>query len=187
MALLDRVRARVETDLDDSELQNLIDEADAAITAQYGPAASPLNPVTITVDGRRRYLDVSRPIDTTQAVVIVETRRWYDGAYGFGGTDITTLAVDDYLISNGGRTVERVTTGVNPWWRWGTTVQITYTPVDDTPQRQEVLIKLVQLAVTFDGTSMTRVGDVTESKPGYLSQRDELLYSLSPRKGLLFR
>lgn len=165
----------------------MIDEANGEIVARWGPHANPISPITVTVDGRRRYLDLPRPIDTTQTVTIIETRRWYDGWYGFGGADAVTLAVSDYIVSNGGRTLERLNSGTNPWWRWGTTVQITYVPVADGNQRQEVIIKLVQLAVAFDGNSSTRVGDVTESKFSYQAQRDKLLNSLKPRKGLLFR
>jgi hypothetical protein len=66
-------------------------------------------------------------------------------------------------------------------------VQITYTPVSDGNQRQEAIIKLVQLAVQYDGTSNLRIGDYSQANLSYQAERDRILQGLAARKGFLLR
>lgn len=190
MALLDRCRERIETDLSDAELLRIIDEANSEIILRFGPHADPSRPINITVRGQARYLDLARPIDITQTVLVVEAAQWWETEYEwwtFGGEDSVTLGSTDYRVLNGGRTLERLASGANPRVWWGRTVLITYTPVTDGNQRQEAIIKLVQLAVQFDGTSNLRVGDYSQANLSYQGQRDQILQGLAPRKGFLLR
>ncbi len=177
MALLDRVRDRIETDLDDGEVQLLIDEANQDIISRFGPHANPAAPITVTVDAsRRRSIDIIRPIDTAHPVVISETR------YG----DTAELVDADYRVLNGGRTLQRVMEGLSSY-AWGETVDVTYTPVADGNQRQEVIIGLVQLAVERLGVKSRKAGDLTTEFVDYSAEREKLLKSLAPRRGLFCR
>lgn len=177
MALIDRVKERIESDLTDPELQLLIDEANAAVIAQHGPHADPLAPITVIRDGHRRTLDFVRPIDDGETVTITETV----------GTDDTTLAADDWRLRNRGRTLERLDTGTNARFEWGRVVSVTYTPVNDGNERQEAIIKLVQLAVEFEGVESRRIGDHQQSHADYVAERERILGELSQRRGLLVR
>lgn len=187
MALIDRVQARIETDLTADELQRLVDEALAAIEERWGPVSDPAAPLIVTLEGSRHKLDIVRPIDAAQAIAVVE---FVGTAYG---ETQTTLAASDYRVTNGGRTLERLHTGTNPRSRWGHRVNVTYVPVNDGNQRQEVVVKLVQLAVEYEGVASRRVGDTQTSHTAgaqaggliYTQERERLIASLSPRKGLL--
>jgi hypothetical protein len=190
MALLDRCRERVETDLSDAELQRLIDDANSEIILRFGPHADAARPISITIRGQARYLDLARPLDTLQVVAIIESTQWWESDWEwwtFGGEDSVTLGPTDYRVLNAGRTLERLASGVHPRVGWGRTVQITYTPVSDGNQRQEAIIKLVQLAVQYDGTSNLKVGDYSQANLSYQGERDRILQGLAARKGFLLR
>jgi hypothetical protein len=186
MALLDRVKERVEQDLSDGELEALIGEAQAAIEARYGlPAGAP---ITVTLEGHRKRLDLARPAEQAEAIAVTE--------YLSDNTP-TVLASNDFRVWNGGRTLQRLRTGTHPRFRWPSRVDVEYVPVDDTAQRDEVTIKLVQLAVEYEGVAERTVGDVRTvhhrstagagTATGYTEERDRLLASLEPRPGIFLR
>jgi hypothetical protein len=179
MALLDRVKERIETDLSDAELQRLIDEANEEIIARYGPHADSTAPITVSVRGGGRVIDLIRPIDTDEDIVVTE----YSTAGFIVGESGTLLGADDYRVRNGGRTLDRLSGGYST--RWGGTVEITYTPVNDGNQRQEVTIKLVALAIEYGPYEKRTVGDVSTDHVDYAKEREKLIGSLNPRKGLL--
>lgn len=180
MALIDRVKERVETDLTDAELASIIAEAQAEIRQRWGPDADSASPITVTTPGGDHALNLYRPLDAEEAIVVAETV-----SGGVSGETTTTLAADDYRVWYGGRALERLAGGTNSRSRWGDRVAVTYTPVDDTPQREEVVIKLVQLAVEYEGLDRRSVGDTTADHLDYPAEREKLIASLSPRKGLL--
>jgi hypothetical protein len=202
------IRDRVETDASDATIQALIDEAAGEIISRYGPYRNVAEPITVDVAGRRRRLDVWRPIDTGQTVSIVE--HWvaddqdvfsasdYEGWLPDTGETTTGLDSTDFRIWNGGRTVERLYTGTHPMVYWGSRVEITYVPVDDTKQRDEVVRKLAIIGLAYQGLISQQVGDVQfmfglRSASGggspliYVDERERLLSSLQPRKGLMLR
>lgn len=201
MALLDRVKERVESDLSDTELGNLITEAQRAISERFGPDRNTSSPITVTLDGGTRTLDLARPLDTAQTVVVTE----YLGSVPDSTLDdwagavleetATVLQATDYRVRNGGRTLERIFTGPNSRARWGTRVDVTYVPVDDQAKRDEVVIKLVALAVEYEGVVERRAGDTStvHALHGggggtiYQDERDQLLATLAPRSGLFLR
>jgi hypothetical protein len=192
------IRGRFETDLADTALQSLIDEATSEITNRFGPYRDESNPITVTLHGRRRRrIDLLRPLDETQADSIIITE--YHHPWGWGETDLT-LAADDYRVWWHGRTLQRLWTGTNPRRHWGERVDVTYVPVDDTLQRDEVAVKLVILGLNYQGVIDLKVGDVQTTygqrsagqNPGqsplfYNVERDNLLKTLQPRRGLLLR
>jgi hypothetical protein len=187
MTLLDRVKERVSTDLTDPELQRIIDAANQEIIDRYGPHPDSTQPITVTQRGLVRMLDVTRPIDTGQTIVITE----FVGS-GWTVEESTVMASNDYRVWYRGRTLERLATGTTPRVRWGHRVVLTYTPQNDGDQRQEVIIQLTSLAISQRGGGAgsirsLQVGDVkTEwADSAYQKQREALLSSLAPRKGLL--
>lgn len=183
MAILDRVKERVETDLSDPELQSIIDEANQDIINKLGPHADPAHPITERLEGRKKTVVVSRQIDKSYPIAITE----YVSEWGWGET-VYTLNALDYRIWPDGYVVERLVTGPNAWSYWTHHVEITYTPVNDGDQREEVIIKMAILAIGYDGSfpglRSLGIGDVHMSQADYSSERDKLIYSLAPRGSL---
>src|SRR3546814_19595823 len=92
---------------------------------------------------------------------------------------MTELTADDYRILHGGRTLERLVGGTNGATRWAPLVEVTYTPVSAAAKREEVVIKMVALDLTYRGLAKQEsVGDY--SRPGsvpsaaYTPARDPL-------------
>ena len=183
MAILDRVKLRIETDLTDAELQAMIDEVQSVIDEKYGVVGA----ITVFLDGDRnlegdrRFLNLIRPRDSAQAIVITEIDV---------GNDETILAADDFRILHGGRTLERLNDGMNGRDFWERLVKIAYTPVSDVKQRDEVIVKLVHLDITYRGLNkQVKAGDFQSGGgvtfDAFMKERDVLIDSLSPNRGVL--
>jgi hypothetical protein len=174
MALIspDELREHVNTPLGDPALQRIIQANDDDIIERYGP----LGAVTISLlGGGGRFLRLPRP--ASAFTTVVELR---------GFTPIT-LATNDYFIHTGGRYVERLENGTNPWDAWGDRITLTYTPIDDSDRRKLVLIQLCELDIAFTpGISEQDIGDYRERQAqtnmgkDYQSQREDILASLAP-------
>jgi hypothetical protein len=178
--VLERVQRRVETDLPSEELQDMVDEALVAIEDRYGPPADSTRPITVTLlGGGRRILDLSRPVDTAWPVIVQERYQW---DWWFAGETVTNLASTEYRILNGGRTIERLGSGLNGGRVWGREVAITYVPVNDADARQEVAIKLVIASIQYQALNSESVGDSNQSYVSYSQERESLLGSLAQRK-----
>lgn len=178
MAILDQVRARVETDLLDPDLVALITDAQNEIRSRFGPDRSE-DPLVVTVDGGEILVDLQRPLDEAEDFAVVE----YVGSAFSGGTT-TTLDPSDFRVLHRGRILQRLGTGPNSRTYWGDRVTITYQPVDDQAQRDEVVIKLVKLALEYEGLATLRAGDVSAQPLDYRRERERLLSTLAPRPGL---
>lgn len=166
MALLDRLKERAETDLSDTELGAILAAIEAEVLSRFGAAGE----ITIITGGGGVTLDLARPIDETEDLTVTERT-------SAGGTE---LASTDYLVKNGGRTLERVGT------LWSSVVELTYTPIDDAPQREDATIRLALLEIEYEAVSGRSVGDVSSTDLDYHRERERLLTALSPRKGLYF-
>lgn len=178
MTLVDRLRARFETDLLDDELQAVLDSERAAIVARYGPDAES-GPMTLDFNTGGSVLLFHRPADETEAVAIEE----------FGQATSTTLADDDWRIEVGGRLLRRLSTGTNPRWQWGPLTRVTYTPVSDTAERDEITLKLAILTLTWQGLVKSEtVGDAITSgavtPDAWQRERELLLRSLGAYAGV---
>lgn len=181
--IIDRVKKRYETDLDDDEIQLVIDEANQSVIDKFGPHANPLKPITERFRGYSKTIVLSRQIDVNEFVLITE-RNTYEG----WGDEIVILDATDYRINPDLYTIERLITGLNARSRWGSDIDVTYTPVNDGNAREEVIIKLTILSLRYEGgfagLGSKRVGDVSLSEADYRSQREALLNSLMPHGGL---
>lgn len=182
MALLDRVKERIETDLSDSELQAMIDEVTAEIERRHGATGE----ITVQRGGGMHTIMFNRPIDTGEAVAVVEIESPAHGA----AASRTTLAADDFRLLHGGRTLERLVDGTNGRLLWAPLVEVTYTPVSSALQRDEIVIKIVQLDITYRGLDkQVSAGDLSlggsVTSDAYSRERDALLAQLAPRGGMM--
>lgn len=159
----------VEADLGNDALQRIIDDADAEIVKRFG--AHTAN-VIDTRPGGGRLIFLDRPV--TAVVSIVE----YDGM-PFDETE-ETLVADDYRLWYGGRAIERLASGTNPRTSWGDRVVITVTPEAETARRTRVEIDLCKLAIQYDATKATSIGDHSQTNPDYDVERERILDALSP-------
>ena len=182
MSLLYRLKGRVETDLLDLELEAMIDAEVAEIVARFGAIAS----TVFNEIGARQYLTMHNPINEALSVAVVEIDPRQTGA----AANRTTLAADDYRILDGGRTLERLIDGTNGRREWAPEVELTYTPKSNQTERDEAVIRLVQLAITYRGLDKQEaVGDHSRGGPvtadAYPREREALLNSLAPRGRLV--
>lgn len=182
MAVLDRLKLRVETDLTDAELQLMIDAEVAEIIARFGAIAE----ITKLENGQRHFITLHRRIDEAETIAIVEISPGNTSATA----NRTTLSSDDYRITNGGRTIERLIDGTNGRQLWSDLVEFTYTPVSDQNRRDEAVVKLVTLSITYQGLDkqesvgdFSRGGSVTAD--AYTKEREALLNTLAPRGRLV--
>lgn len=178
MAILDRVKQRIETDIADAELQLMIDEANQTIVSRFGPHANPANPIVELLEGWRKQIVLSRAADMISEVREITTE------YGWGET-VYILTITDYRMRPGGYVLDRLSSGTVPRSEWASQVQVTYIPAnDDGDQREEVIIKLVILTVQYEPLSSKTIGDVQNSNLDYSAEREKILSALQSRPGL---
>ncbi len=147
----------------------MIDEITAEIVARFGAIGS----IIVYLDGDRKYLSLTRPYGSS--ITIVEIL----------GTDETALSADDFRILDGGRTLERLSDGTNGRLLWEKLVKVTYTPLSDDERREEVVIQVVQLGVEFRGLKAEKSGDYSVTFADYKAERNVLIGSLTPRRGVV--
>lgn len=186
MALLDRVKIRTGSDLDDSELQAMIDGIVADMDARFGPAgAATVELGDLTDPGSRglRTLRLARPVDVGAAVTIVEVD---PGNSGDAGNEII-LASGDYAVLHGGRTLQRLTGGPNGRAYWAPLVRVTYTPIGEQNARDEAIIKLIQLDLSYRGSLKSeRAGDYQFTLSGDpVADREAIFTALASRRGMV--
>ncbi|KKK89653.1 hypothetical protein LCGC14_2730920, partial [marine sediment metagenome] len=67
---------------------------------------------------------------------------------------------------------------------WAPLVELTYTPVSDASQRDEVAIQVAQLEIQARGLDSERAGDWQAAYPDLAQKRETLIAGLAPRRGL---
>jgi hypothetical protein len=177
MALLDRVKERIETDLSDTELQSMIDEVTAEIERRFGAAAA----ITVHRGGGTATIRLVRKLDTAEAVAVVEIEPANTG----DAANRTALSADDYRVLHGGLTLERLIDGTNGRIFWAPLVEVTYTPVARAMQRDEIVIEVVQLQVQDRGLTSERAGDWSATSRDTQAARERLIASLAPGGGMV--
>lgn len=162
---VDEFREHVETSLGDAAVQRLLDGAEALIVARAGAAGA----ATELVDGRGRFVTISRPASAVTSVV---------ERYG-ADDDPVTLAADDYILYPGGTVFERITGGTNSSSNFRGRVFVTYTPASDDDLRAIVQLGLVKLDIAYDpALKRTVIGAWTEeynTERSLEDQREDLL------------
>ena len=160
-----RVRRHVTTTLSDTSLEQLINDANNAVVSHCGPHHID-GLIEETVRGDASKVFPSRAIQTVESVTEVVR-----GLH-------TALSDDDYAVWHGGRMLERMADGAHPRARWGDQVLLTYTPVDDDPQRRMAIIRLVQLGIQYEGIRSETVGPYSSQYLDYTRERDAILKQL---------
>lgn len=178
MALVDRVKARVATDIGDTELQSMIDAAMALLVERHGPASGA---ITVNKRGGQAVLMMARPIDTGETVTITEHDPRETGA----AEDGTVLAASDYRIIHNGRAIERLTGGTNFRIEWGPLVTITYTVKDRTSAYEEAVIGLVAIGLRERGVTSEKAGDWSASYGDAEEEREKIIARLGQRNGMV--
>ncbi len=122
--------------LSDSDLQAVIDREEAELVRRFGAHAGPL---AETVRGGGCSLYLARAIDSVTSIT--------EALYLGDPAPQTVSATDYYVWGSEGRIARLAGAGVI---RWGPVATVTYTPVDQTDLRKQVLIELVRLATAQD-------------------------------------
>lgn len=186
MVLLDRVKLRVGSDLPDSELQAMIDGIIGDMESRFGPGGNITVEVGDPVDPSSRMmrtLRLVRPLDIGQPVTIVES----DPAdSGLPDNDVT-LATGDYAVLHGGRTLQRLTGGPNGRSYWAPMVRVTYAPIGEQAARDEAVIKVMQLDLSYRGALKSeRAGDYQFTLSGDpVADREAIFNALAQRRGMV--
>ena len=161
------LRENMETNLSDSALKRLIDDADAEVVRRCGPHYQD-GPVDEVLSGGGVRLFPNRAVE--EMISVTETA-W---------DTVSVLSSDDYRLWHGGRMLERLSSGAHPRPYWGERVLLRYTPVDTDPQRRMAIIRLVQLGLQYSGLQSETVGPYRTQSLDYAQERDAILRQLCP-------
>lgn len=168
MALLTvvQVRQNVESGLHDDALQRVMDAAEQDIDQKFGALATQVD----DMPGGLKSFWTTRPIGTITSVI--ET---------IGTTD-TTLDTNDYIKRHTTQ-LDRLNTGTNARFLWGSRVKVTYVPVSDESRRIDVYLRLIKLDLEYSGLDSSKDGDFSSKTLNYSSERERILSALE-RKGM---
>lgn len=185
MAFIDRIKERTGTDVSDTELTAMINGIVAELDARFGPVGPIVVHLGDFTDPNSRMLmthRVHRAIDAAQPVTITEI--WPANQRG---ANETVLTADDYRLLAGGRTIQRLTSGPNGSPYWAPMVQVEYTPIGEEAARDEAIIKLVQLDLSYRGALKSeRAGDYQFTLSGDVTaDREAIMASLQNRRGMV--
>lgn len=144
-----QIRELVETDLIDSALQRIVNDAHEMILEYHGPHTGDVTERFLPGSGDT-FIFTKRRI--TSVTSIKET---YTGNLG---ETVNTLAASDYALESG-RQIRRKIGGTYPRSFWAPMVTVTYSPADELVRRQRVLVDLVRLGVRYEAAQMTQTGD----------------------------
>lgn len=155
------VRRKVQTDLDDTDLLDIITDEENEVIRRCGAHGDGVTAVTEVYDGRERVnLFLRRPAVSVSSVTTA--------AKG-GGTASAVSATSYQVWDNEGR-IEHL------GGSWGSgIVTVTYVPVDDQARRRQVIVELVRLAVEQTAMKSESVGgEYSYQAPDWEQQRARL-------------
>ena len=169
-----------ETDLSNTVLQVMLDDAEAEIIKRFGahgessstitedfyPDEPIYQPLSDWKSDRHHLIYPSRPVSAVTSI----TEREDDVE--------TTLASNDYRLIHGGRGIERLTNGTNARNWWAPEVRIVYQAVSQLATRKRVQADLVKLAIQYKGLISEDAGDYSSSMDVYQTERNRILASL---------
>lgn len=155
------LRARVETDLEDTTLQRILDGAVESIDRVAGKEAE----ATENHQARNASeLSVVRPCATVTS--ITERRRVSSAP--------VVLAADDYLQVGEYRFI-RLGTGTNPASIWGDLVELVYVPDTDPETRDRAALDVAQIDIEFRAYDREKSGDWEGEQKDWKARRREVL------------
>lgn len=159
------LRSKVETALDDTDLQAIIDDEEAEVNRRFGQPGDGSTAVSETLAGGGGELFLSRPFVSISSV---------SERLSLSSSDVM-LTASDYLTWPEQGRITRMTTGRT----WGARVVVTYIPVDERPRRRQVLTELVRL--TLQQTAMKSesvAGEYSYTAPDWDAARQALYQRL---------
>jgi len=167
---LGQVRQHVETDLNDTALQMLIDAAESDIIDACGELNSEIEEFHDETLATLLFLK-RKAVSVTSVIEQVKSGNDYEA---------TTLLANDYALRHNNCMIERLADGDNPRGTWGDIVTITYEPEDERTRRKAAVIKLVKLETEYSHASSVRTGDHSETAKDYTSERAKIINALKP-------
>src|SRR3990167_8626469 len=162
------ILTHIETDLETTALQRIIDAEEEEIVSRFGAHTS----LTEEHVGGDLFLFLGRVISSITTVTEIE------------GTTETVLAANDYALRHSNRAIERLSTGTNARTAWAKRVRVVYAPDQDAARRKRVLIDLVQLATQYHGVKEESSGNWSSGYPDYQRERDAILSTLLTKQKL---
>ncbi len=155
------LHARVETALDTTVLQRILDAAVASVVRSAGNASSESQTMVAT---NSEWLALTR---RHTAIVSVTERRRHS-------SDAVVLSSNDYREVGDYRML-RLADGDNGGSFWGAEVAIVYTPEVDADVRDRVTLDLCQVDIEFRAYDSEKSGDWSGSQKDWKARRRELL------------
>ncbi len=155
------LHARVETDLDTTVLQRILDAAVAAVDRAAGKTTAETQTLVAT---HSEWVALTR---RHTAIVSVTERRRHSA-------DAVVLSSNDYR-EVGGYRILRLASGDNGASCWGAEVSIVYTPEVDADVRDRVALDLCQVDLEFRSFDSEKSGDWSGSQKDWKARRRELL------------
>lgn len=155
------LHARVETDLDGTTLQRILDGAVKAVDRAAGKATAEVETKLAT---NSEWLTLNR---RSAAITSITERRRHS-------SPAVTLSSNDFRKVGGYRFLRSVN-GDNPFMTWGAEVVISYVPEVDTDVRDRVALDLAQIDLEFRAYDTEKSGDWSGSQKEWKARRRELL------------
>jgi hypothetical protein len=177
------LRNFVETDLGDTALQILLDDADAEIISRLGALGAGAGSYVKASVGELMIWLPRRATAITSCVERVWVGIGNPTEYNLTVPGAAAPALPDLKLHADGYRVERLMAGDNPSTCFRGVVTLAFTPVDTTAQRKRLEIDLVKLALQFDATASSKTGDQSvQHLPDYQAARDALFRPLQTSK-----
>lgn len=161
IASVDDVRAVVDTDRNDTQLQSLLDRVEDQIEEELGALQTPGGSVEITetVYPTGEDLFLKQPVGSITSVT----------------EDGTLLDADDYRLHAKQGRLERLPVGAH----WTDDVVVVYQPADRTASVKEVEIELVRLELSRSGFAKESVaGEYSYEAKDYEVERKKIMKRL---------
>lgn len=170
--------------LGDDAIQRIIDANEAEMVRKIGPHSRVGSPVVETHRGAMHSLQPVQIVGTIESV----QETW-------DGRTWTTLASDDWILLDDGRTIGRLSGGTNSASGWAPLVRLTYVPRHNLEERILGLLEMVGAdvsgGVTYGGISSRTMGSWSESYGTGEASREaakaKILRRLAPNGGLVLR
>tara|TARA_Y100000004_G_C8870176_1_gene392937 strand:- start:245 stop:820 length:576 start_codon:yes stop_codon:yes gene_type:complete len=172
----------VESDLASATLQRILDAEEEEIVKRFGSHAPDDSTDTsqtekfYSVHGQK-FIYLGREVASVTSVSETESNKY--------GETTTTLSANDFEIYDNKRLLRKAT-GDNASSHWQDIVTVVYVPYDDRARRRLLLINLCKLALQYDATNSTSVGEVSVSTPQYHTEREQLFKSFLGTGGFDF-
>lgn len=170
--------------LGDDALQRIIDANEAEMVRKIGPHSRVGSPVVETHRGAMSVLSPGQIVGT-----VVSLEETWDGRTW------TTLAADDWILLDDGRTLGRLSGGTNSASSWSPLVRLTYVPRHNLEERILGLLEMVGAdvshGVSSGGIASRTMGSWSETYGTGEDSRDatkaKVLRRLAPNGGIVLR